>query len=92
MNSLDQVDRVTIAEYEIMAKAVQQKNEELDYLAHWQAFLNQLIKSTKKNGQPVYKKFKSFYKPPGEHQNEDRFKALAEYKRRKEKEEQEQNG
>lgn len=74
-----------------MLKAVQARNEDLDYLAHWQAFLNQLVKSRKKSGQPVYKKFKSFYKPPKhddepQQEAESRFTALAEYKRKKLKE------
>lgn len=93
MSSLDQVDRITIADYEIMLKAVQKKNEELDYLAHWQAFLNHLVQSVKKNGQPVYRKFRSFYKPPKDETptGGGRFDALAEYKRQKIKEQEKEN-
>jgi len=88
MTSLDEVGRITIPEYEIMLEAVRERNEELNYMAHWQAFLNALVRSVKKDGKPVYRKFRSFYQPPKDKQPQGggKLDALAEYKRQKLKE------
>lgn len=63
--SFEEVDRLTIAEYNMLMEAVQLKQIDKDYRNHLQAFLNFSVKAEKKVGKnkskPVYTKFKKFY-------------------------------
>jgi hypothetical protein len=63
--SFEQVDRLTIPEYELLMEAVRLKQVDKDYRNHLQAFLNFAVKAEKKTGKnkskPVYSKFKRFY-------------------------------
>ena len=62
--SFAEVDRLTIPEYNLLIKAVQLKQVDIDYRNHLQAFLNFAVKAEKKSGKksrPVYNKFKKFY-------------------------------
>lgn len=62
--SFAEVDRLTIPEYNLLLKAVQLKQVDMDYRNHLQAFLNFAVKAEKKAGKrskPVYSKFKKFY-------------------------------
>ena len=78
--SFEEVDRLTIPEYELLMEAVRLKQVDLDYRNHLQAFLNYSVKAQRKTGKnksrPVYTKFKKFF---------DYDKAIANAKR-KEKE------
>ncbi|MEG1497573.1 MAG: hypothetical protein RR385_09405 [Clostridiales bacterium] len=60
-----EVDRLTIPEYELLIKAVQLKQIDMDYRLHMSAYLNFVVKAEKKAGKnktvPVYKHFKKFY-------------------------------
>lgn len=63
--SFDEVDRLTLSEYELLMKAAKLKQVDMDYRNHLQAFLNFAVKAEKKSGKnkskPVYGKFKKFY-------------------------------
>lgn len=63
--SFDEVDRLTIPEYELLMQAVRLKEVDKDYRTHQQAFLNYAVKAQKKAGKsktkPVYSRFKKFY-------------------------------
>ena len=63
--SFEEVDRLTIPEYELLMEAVRLKQVDLDYRNHLQAFLNYSVKAQKKTGKnksrPVYTKFKKFF-------------------------------
>lgn len=63
--SFEEVDRLTIPEYELLMEAVRLKQVDKDYRNHLQAFLNFAVKAEKKTGKnkskPVYSKFKRFY-------------------------------
>lgn len=63
--SFDEVDRLTIPEYQLLMEAVRLKQVDMDYRNHLQAYLNFVVKAEKKTGKnkskPVYSKFKRFY-------------------------------
>lgn len=62
--SFEEVDRLTIPEYELLMEAVQLKWVDADYRNHLQAFLSFAVQAEKKSGKkskPVYNKFKKFY-------------------------------
>lgn len=63
--SFEEVDRLTIPEYNLLIEAVRLKQIDNDYRNHLQAFLNFAVKAEKKAGKnktkPVYSKFKQFY-------------------------------
>lgn len=63
--SFDEVDRLTIPEYNLLMKAVQLKQVDMDYRNHLQAFLNFAVKAERQAGKgksrPVYTKFDKFY-------------------------------
>ena len=63
--SLQEVDRLTIPEYNLLIEAVRLKQVDMDYRNHLQAFLNFAVKAKKKVGKnksrPVFSKFKRFY-------------------------------
>lgn len=59
------MDLLTIPEYELLMKAEELKQVDLDYQAHRQAYLNFIVKAERKAGKgktkPVYTTFKKFY-------------------------------
>lgn len=61
----DEVDRLTIAEYELLMKAAELREADLDYRLHMQAFLNVQAGAKKKAGKNkerlVYNRFDKFY-------------------------------
>lgn len=63
--SFDQVDRLTIAEYNIIVEAERLKMIDEDYRNHLQAYLTFRAQGMKKSGKygqkPVFKTFRSFY-------------------------------
>ena len=63
--SFEEVDRLTIPEYNLLMEAVRLKQIDKDYRNHLQAFLNYAVKAEKKAGKnkskPVFSKFKQFY-------------------------------
>lgn len=63
--SFAEVDRLTIAEYELLMEAVRLKQVDLDYRNHLQAYLNFVVKAEKKAGKnktkPVFSNFKKFF-------------------------------
>ena len=62
--SFEEVDRLTIPEYNLLMKAVQLKQVDQDYRNHLQAYLNFAVKAKKKRGknwEPVFRKFTQFY-------------------------------
>ena len=61
--SFEQVDRLTFPEYNLMMKAVELRRVDEEYRIHWQAYLNQAVKSTKgkKDPKPIYKRFEKFF-------------------------------
>ena len=63
--SFDEVDRLTIPEYNLLMEAYKLKQVDQEYKAHLQAWLNFAVKARKKTGKnktkPVYSKFKRFY-------------------------------
>lgn len=63
--SFEEVDRLTIPEFNLLMEAVRLKQIDNDYRNHLQAFLNFAVKAEKKAGKnktkPVYSKFKQFY-------------------------------
>ena len=63
--SFDEVDRLTIAEYELLMKAAELREADLDYRLHMQAFLNVQAGAKKKAGKNkerlVYNRFDKFY-------------------------------
>lgn len=73
--SFEQVDRVTIPEFLLMAKAQARKNVEREYCLHKAAWLSAIAKATKKNGKLVYPKFEKFF---------DRERAMSELEERPE--------
>ena len=63
--SFAEVDRLTVAEYNLLMEAQQYKQVDIDYRQHLQAYLNFAVKAEKKAGKgktkPVYTRFKKFY-------------------------------
>ena len=63
--SFEEVDRLTIPEFNLLMEAVRLKQIDNDYRNHLQAFLNFAVKAEKKAGKnktkPVYSKFKQSY-------------------------------
>lgn len=63
--SLEEVDRLTIPEYNLLMEAAQLKEVDKDYRNHLQAFLNFAVKAEKKAGKgktkPVYQRFRNFF-------------------------------
>lgn len=61
----DEVDRLTIAEYELLMKAAELREADIDYRLHMQAFLNVQAGAKKKAGKNkerlVYNRFDKFY-------------------------------
>ena len=63
--SFEQVDQLTLAEYEIMMEALELRMLDESLHEHRQAFLNFAVKAEKKAGKgktyPVYKRFAQFF-------------------------------
>ena len=63
--SFEQVDQLTLAEYEIMMEALELRMLDESLHEHRQAFLNFVVKAEKKAGKgktkPVYKRFRQFF-------------------------------
>lgn len=62
--SFEQVDQLTIPQYEIMMEALKYRMIDDEYRAHRQAFLNFAVQAQKKSGKktvPVYKRFRNFF-------------------------------
>ncbi|WP_239458359.1 hypothetical protein [Faecalicoccus pleomorphus] len=62
--SLDEVDQLTIPEYNLLMQAVELKAVDDAYLIHLQAFKNFEVQATKKSGKrrrPVYDRFSKFF-------------------------------
>lgn len=62
--SFEEVDRLTIPEYQLLMEATCLKQIDMDYRNHLQAFLNFAVRAERKAGKgtkPVYSKFKKFY-------------------------------
>lgn len=63
--SFEQVDRLTIAQYEVMMEALELRMLDQDFHEHRQAFLNLAVQAQKKAGKgktrPVYRRFKQFF-------------------------------
>lgn len=94
---MEEVDRLTLPEYQLLMKSTSLKMVDMDYRAHQQAFLNFAVQSKKKVGKnkekPVYSDFKKFYDYEAElarvdekDQKPDRFAALKEHMRKERKE------
>ena len=91
--SFDQVDRLTIPEYNLLMKAVRLRQVDLDYRNHLQAFLSFAVQAEKRVGKnksrPVYRTFRKFYdydaeqeKVLGQRDPDDRFAALKQFLRK----------
>ena len=60
--TVQDVDNCTLHDYALLQEAYALKRVEQERVLHEQAFLNQLVKSTKdQNGTPRYQTFKDFY-------------------------------
>lgn len=90
--SFEQVDRLTIPEYNLLMKAARLRQVDLDYRNHLQAFLNFSVRAEKRVGKnksrPIYRTFRKFYdyeaeqkKASGQREQEDRFAALRKFLR-----------
>lgn len=64
--TFEQFDRLTLEQMEILSKSLELREEDKNYEAHRQAFLNFMATATKESGKkikPVYRKFEDFYNP-----------------------------
>lgn len=61
MRSLDEVDRMTMQEYNWLIEAEQLKRVDRERDIHWLAFLNQAVRATSKSGKPRFDKFNKFF-------------------------------
>ena len=63
--SFDQVDQLTIAQYELMLAALELRMLDQNFYEHRQAFLNFAVQAEKKVGKgktkPVYRRFQQFF-------------------------------
>ena len=59
-HSFEQVDQLTIAQYEIMMEALELRMLDESLHEHRQAFLNFAVQAEKKAG-PVYQRFQQFF-------------------------------
>lgn len=63
--SFEQVDQLTIAQYEVMVEALELRMLDESLHEHRQAFLNFAVKAEKKAGKgktkPVYRRFQQFF-------------------------------
>lgn len=62
--SFEQVDRLTVAQYNVMMEALELKMFDRNFEAHRQAYLDFAVRAERKTGKktvPVYKKFQKFF-------------------------------
>lgn len=59
--TFEEIDRLTIPEYQMLCKAYELKMVDSANERHQQAWLTVSAGATKKDGRPVYKKFKDFF-------------------------------
>ena len=85
--SFEEVDRLTVPEYNLLMNAVELKQFDLDYRNHLQAFLNFAVQARKKVGKnksrPVFTTFEKFF-------NHEKF--LKKIRSKKEEQEQRYSG
>ncbi|MBO0439194.1 hypothetical protein [Candidatus Enterococcus ikei] len=60
MKDLNEIDRLTIPEYELQIKAYQLRSLDQQYNIHLQAWVNMMAGQTRK-GKPVYRTFEKFF-------------------------------
>ena len=60
-STFEQIDRLTIPEYQMLIKAYELAEVDRANVRHQQAWLTVSAGATKKDGRPVYKKFKDFF-------------------------------
>lgn len=70
--TFEQIDRLTIPEYELMIKAYELKEIDKANERHQLAWLTVSAGATKKDGRPVYKKYKDFFDYEAELGKKDR--------------------
>lgn len=58
---MSDIEEMTLYEYELKMRAYRLKRIDEELRMHQQAWLNQRVKSTDKNGKPIYREFKQFY-------------------------------
>lgn len=64
MQSLEEVDNMTLEEYQWRMKAYSLQRLDQEYFIHKQAYLNHVVQATKERGRktvPVYPTFDSFF-------------------------------
>lgn len=65
-SSFEQVDKLSLKEYELLMKAIRLRQVDIDYRNHLQAWLNFAARAKKKAGKfkekPAYPTFDMFYK------------------------------
>lgn len=95
--NFNEVDMLTIPEYNLLMKAVELKQVDKSYLIHLQAYKNLQVKAEKKVGKnktkPVYDTFNKFFNYKDEvnrvlgrtKDKSDRFRKLKKFMSRKEK-------
>ncbi len=95
--TFEQVDRLTMAEFNLSCRCISENLEEIEYDRHWRAYLNMAAQSVvvSRNGKSQrmkYPNFKSFYdrekvkkamKNEKDRPSSDRVARLIEYKKRK---------
>lgn len=59
--TFEQIDRLTLPEYEMLINAYELAEVDRANMRHQQAWLTVSAGATKKDGRPVYKKFKDFF-------------------------------
>ena len=86
---IEQIDRLTIPDYELLMKATQLKEVDRSRNRHLSAWLTVSAGATKKDGRPVYRKFKDFFDYEAElkrlQPKPDRFSRLSKHLKEKER-------
>lgn len=59
--TFDEVDRLTIPEFLLHVEVQKEKQVDLEYELHKEAWLTFAAQATKKNGRPVYREFSKFF-------------------------------
>lgn len=84
--SLDEVDRLTLEEYELRMEAYRLQQVDEEEKIYLQAFLNFAAQATDKKGKAKYRTFKQFYNREdrlkiarGENVGDSRFAGLSEF-------------
>lgn len=61
MTSMAEIDRVTLPEYRWRMKAANLRNLDKIHYIHLQSWTNRQVKAARRNGSPVYKRFRQFF-------------------------------